>query len=640
MSAHLVFRQAEIGGDFVFGSVSPAPAIVSLSTAASLAAAVVVSPLSSGATPIGASPELKSIATALSVAHVPQMGTSAVMPGAVGPAGMTYDNAVNRAPFVWAGARHGEASHLDLETEIDGSALLAAELKSIALHSPAEQHGMQVAERWQPMSPGARPPDVRLAHRLADPAIAEAAIAYQVLLPDIRPPTRLRWELGAACGLLLPSSWAVLAPRPRPEIDSVWAIAHGETKIASVPHHVGLHAPLGLRVPWGEGMPPPPGLRVWPPPPGPPSPFAGSAHLVFVDAYGQPAHLVFGRSALPPDIPTGIVIPTLRVYVMVNELSLVRVSGNLALPCQAFTLQIDASSWAAGWRATLPARLLDDVLPTPGQPLEILATINGHPLRLLAERVQRDRTFGRSTITISGRSLTAELGSPYCPPATWRNTSDITAQQALTGILTDNGVPIGWSIDWGITDWLLPPGAWSGTGTRIDAANRIASAAGAYIQPHASSRALRVLPLFPVPSWDLALQAPDVTIPISVATRESIDWQDLPPINRLFLAGEIGGILAQVTRAGTAGDRVGESIVDPLLTAEQVARQRGIAVLSRTGRVSNISLRMPILTGILWPGKIARFADGATSRTGLVRSVSIDARFPVATQTVGLECYE
>lgn len=37
-----------------------------------------------------------------------------------------------------------------------------------------------------------------------------------------------------------------------------------------------------------------------------------------------------------------------------------------------------------------------------------------------------------------------------------------------------NGVGIGWTLDFGLTDWLVPAGAWSHTGSHIEAVARVA----------------------------------------------------------------------------------------------------------------------------------------------------------------------
>ena len=69
-----------------------------------------------------------------------------------------------------------------------------------------------------------------------------------------------------------------------------------------------------------------------------------------------------------------------------------------------------------GWSASLPATALDAVMPTGiGEPVELLATINGAAVRLLAESISRDRRFGDARLNVGGRGRVAWLADPYAP---------------------------------------------------------------------------------------------------------------------------------------------------------------------------------------------------------------------------------
>ena len=104
-------------------------------------------------------------------------------------------------------------------------------------------------------------------------------------------------------------------------------------------------------------------------------------------------------------------------------------------------------------------------------------------------------------------------------------------------------------------------------------------------------------------------------------------------------------MLGQVTRTGTAGDILAPMVVDPLITGAAVARQRGIAVLSDTGRQIDLSLRLPVLaeTGIIEPGAFVEYQDGSQGqpirRLGLVRSTRVEAGWPQVWQTLGVETH-
>ena len=67
----------------------------------------------------------------------------------------------------------------------------------------------------------------------------------------------------------------------------------------------------------------------------------------------------------------------------------------------------------------------------------------------------------------------------------------------------------------------------------------------------------------------------------------------------------------------------------------------GLAVLSDTGRIASVNLRMPVLseTGIIPPGKFVSYVDGGTERIGITRSVSVDVGLPEIWQVIGVETH-
>jgi hypothetical protein len=137
---------------------------------------------------------------------------------------------------------------------------------------------------------------------------------------------------------------------------------------------------------------------------------------------------------------------------------------------------------------------------------------------------------------------------------------------------------------------------------------------------------------------------PDYELPAAVMTRESVEWQNKPEYNRVWVSGQQDGVLGQITRMGTAGDLLAPMITDPLITHLDAARQRGLAVLSDTGRQALINLSLPVLpeTGVIPPGKFVRYTDAGVSRVGLSRSVQVQTSGSASSlrQTVLLETHE
>ena len=100
-------------------------------------------------------------------------------------------------------------------------------------------------------------------------------------------------------------------------------------------------------------------------------------------------------------------------------------------------------------------------------------------------------------------------------------------------------------------------------------------------------------------------------------------------------------MLARILRTGSAGDKLSTLLTDPLITAPEAARQRGLSVLGKGGPQFAISLELPILTGVGQPGvldvgQLVQINEADPWR-GRIRSVSVNASMPKARQTISLE---
>ena len=434
--------------------------------------------------------------------------------------------------------------------------------------------------------------------------------------------------------------------------------------------HLGAHfeAALRMAVPVASGM----GIAVrlprawagrfqqaWAPRPGqwqrpgPPLPEpcyipALPAHLVFSDPHDAslPARLVFvcerhGPPGPQPE-PGNVVVPIRRVYVTINSIILTRVSDGMPLPADSFSMSLDTDSWTWQWSASLQSHLLAYLAPVDGSPVQVQAVVNGVPYRLCAESLTRDRSFGQSRIAVRGRGLGAALDAPYAPTLNFGNDAGaLTAQQLMAAALTINGVGIGWDVDFGLTDWLVPAGAWSHQGTYLSAITTIAAAAGGYVQPHATLQTLRILPRYPAPPWEWASVVPDFSLPADVVSVEGIEWTTKPAYTRVHVSGQAQGVLAEVTRAGTAGTAVAPMVTDALITHADAARQRGLAVLADTGAQARVTLTLPVLpeTGLILPGHFVSYSDGPVQRKGIVRGSSVNWSRPRLRQTLQLETH-
>lgn len=392
---------------------------------------------------------------------------------------------------------------------------------------------------------------------------------------------------------------------------------------------------------WQEGVPPPPGVSSKPPgPPGPTPCYTPNPHLLFSFPTVIGGNLVFQCGDYSPGTPPGeTTIPIKRVYIVLNNVNLRRVSDNAVVPTLSMSLSLDASSWTWGFDATLPGAAQSLVEPTVAGPVELRATVNGTEFRVLAENLSRERAFGQISIKVSGRGRNAVLDAPYTPQQVFSNTHDRTSQQLMEDVLQFNGVPLGYTIDYGLEAWNVPAGVFNHQGTYISALAALAQAGGGYLIPDPSALAFKVRHRYPTKPWDPI--TPDFILPADVLVRESIAWREKPDYNRVYVSGQEQGVLGRVTRSGTAGDILAPMVTDPLITAAAAARQRGLAVLGDTGRQLELGISLPVMseTGIIQPGMYVQYVDGSVTRTGIVRSTQVSVGEIEVKQTLGVEVH-
>lgn len=423
------------------------------------------------------------------------------------------------------------------------------------------------------------------------------------------------------------------------------AIPHSASWVEHGSYGVPLRAPWQSR--YQEARKPPVGK--WTPPgPKPDDPCyipEMPAPLVFVDPWTGSPNLIFvcDRHDPGPEPGETIVVPVKEVYLTINSAVLVRVDNGHFIPTTAMSMSLDVDSWTWSFSASVPGSALDQVKPASDGTLVIVqATINGTSYRFAIEKIARERTFNSSELRVNGRGIAAELDTPYAPQMSFGNTQPRNARQLLDDILTFNNVPIGWDIGaFDPTDWVVPAGVFNHVGSYVSAMNAVVGAAGAYLQPHNTARTMDVRLRYPVPAWEWAGVTPQFELPAAVTTQEGFEWTDKPKYNRVFVSGQEHGVLGQYTRTGTAGDLVAPSVVDPLITHADAARQRGRAIISDTGRIATVTLRLPVLaeTGIIKPGNFVHYVEGGNTHIGLTRGVSVAVGLPTIYQALTVETH-
>lgn len=329
-----------------------------------------------------------------------------------------------------------------------------------------------------------------------------------------------------------------------------------------------------------------------------------------------------------------ITIPIQRVYIVVNEILLLRADDDTPIQSTALSIQFDCDSWLPSFSATVPESARDAVMPDPN-PVEIYAYINGSEFRFFVERIQRNRQFGQRTVSISGRGIACELDAPFAVASQHTNLAAMTAQQLIDAALTNTG----YTQAWNITDWLVPADAFSLYGTPAAVAGNVAEASGSVLAADWSLRTLKMKPRYPVKPWDWAAATPEYVIPSAVTQTESIEWIEKPAYNVVYVSGVQQGIVGQIKITGTAGDLPAPMVTHPLITHDDAARQRGISILGDTGRKAMMQISMPVLpaTGVIDICRLIEFTDGANTRRGIVRANNVAVNWPTVRQTLTIE---
>ena len=429
----------------------------------------------------------------------------------------------------------------------------------------------------------------------------------------------------------------------------------------AVPQRLGLTALSGasLRLvglqfvdsSWQTATAPSRGLSALPIPPGQPVPARFGSDLLFEcpPLNGAPTGLIFGRhpcSGLPL-APSFFILPA-RFYMTTHNLIAHRLPDLAEVPLYDCTLSADVGSFAWQFAATGPESLFAQLAPTAGPgaalPQRLQVTLDGLVWVFVVESLKRSHSFGKRSISISGRSQTALTGAPWQREVAFSNSAPANAQQLASQVLDLSGV----ALDWGITDWLVPANAWSFAGSRLAALQAIANAAGGYVQSHRSAATLQVRhPYAPRPSgdsggpWNWNIGPADIELAPDAVITSSIERRDGPDINGVYVSGTTQGVLALVKRVGSAGDKLGALQTDALLTASEAAQQRGLAVLGKAGAQYIVSLELPVLTGAGQPGVIDLGSlvqvNEPVPWRGLVRGVQVQTAMPKARQTITLE---
>lgn len=458
-------------------------------------------------------------------------------------------------------------------------------------------------------------------------------------LTKTRTSAAILWEAAKASTASYLSGFEQLTPSKTSK-RVPWALTEALQNRRTIGFNKAFYAPAWLQIPWQDGRKPPSGREaVYAPPVTPPPGYVPSADLNFMCkcTFPSPQAVMLNFGLYPCPEAGGLTIPNRKVYFIVNEVSLKRISDNEPIHFTSVSTGTDRDSWCWSLSATLPYTELEKIEPTASGPVEVELSINGQLWRFAIEGYTDDEEFARTNITVKGRSLTAYLEDPYAPVRSYKQSAAINSRQFAENELTRAGLVTGYSLDWQLIDplgWLMPADTWSYSElTPMQVIQNIVQGAGGYVNSHPTDKQLIVKPAYPTPHWEWASATGLLTIPRSFVKRQSLDWLEKPAYNGVYVSGESTGVTAFVKRTGTAGDFQAPMFVNPMISHTSAARNKGVSILSSGGKQASVSLDLPMeqTLGLISPGLMVEVTNGglgnAPAWRGIVRSSNVSANW-------------
>ena len=329
-----------------------------------------------------------------------------------------------------------------------------------------------------------------------------------------------------------------------------------------------------------------------------------------------------------------LVIPTLENYAMQHTISAKIVATNAAVKLDRISLSYDVDMFAWNFSGVLASK--EDLAlfnMASLDPIELQITIDGYVWLVIVEKIPERKSFGKTEITLTGRSLSALLGAPWILPASFTAGSDMTIQQLANALL-----PIDWTINWQCPTWIVPAGTYSYTQqTKIQALKALADNIGAILKPARDSKTIDVIPRYPVTPWNYNATgiAPDLTIPDSAIESVGIESRMTSPINGVYVHGGDNGVLAFCRLNGTAGDVLAPTETNVLITDQQAARMLGERILA--GRATPpVTSSVTTFLGGDFPLADVGMLVAVNGERAIINGVSIDVDFSKVRQIITL----
>lgn len=339
----------------------------------------------------------------------------------------------------------------------------------------------------------------------------------------------------------------------------------------------------------------------------------------------------------PPGGGSTVIIPTQEVYTMQNIITATLDDGVTAIHLGTANMSFDTDSTSWQFSSTLDDPAQVDLIKqnANGSAKIIYITINSVVWHMLVEKITTTRVYGKKSVSISGRGISALLSKPYVQPQTV-NFGSLQTNQQIADLIAPNG----WTVVWSAPVWNITAGAYGYSDkTPIEALSQFAKDMGLIIIPSTNSQTLEFKPRYPVEPWNFALVSPDFSIPDSVITGLTEEPVSSFQADAVFIHGyAIGGVQAKCRRNGTAGTKLLSTVSNALMTDALALRTLGKRLLAAQVPQPKIKSVTTFMDGTTVPfigvsSFVAVTVDSVGTR-GIVNAVSIEANHVTVSQTL------
>ena len=337
----------------------------------------------------------------------------------------------------------------------------------------------------------------------------------------------------------------------------------------------------------------------------------------------EPIILLFGRPCdiLPPKDEQP------RAYILSNNVTIFRIDDGTEIKAISLDINIDKYSYA--WSGTFIVKK-DEYAKLIDQPI-IEVNINHLKWRLKVEDITRSKRFNDNSITFHASSITTLLNDDSTRESHLLDT-EMNAGQIAQRILGDH-----YEMEWGLPDWLIPANTYQyHNATIADRLSQLISAVkGVMISDHYLEK-LYMRSAYPVDLWNIESAEARYALPFGKILELDVTDMRMPYYDSVIMRGEQQGILARAIRDGSAGQYPAPLFVNPLMTAEEAAREyaritfneSGAHVGEQEGEKEQVIVSFPMFDDLpaLLPTDLLAINGGK----GIIESVGVSAQFESA----------